>query len=436
VRKSSLFGFDLLLLGSTLTLIVIGILFIYSSGVTSTGVLYSREFIKQMVWAGTGLLVMAVTVWLNYARLKPISPQLYVLGLLLLVVTLVVGRRVHGAKSWLGLGDFGIQPSEFMKISTILMLAAYLSGIGKQIRELPYLALAFAIVLLPMGLILLQPDMGTALVYLPIFLVMTFIAGARGRHLLFFLASGMIMIVFGVLPAFERYVLDRELSVFAAFNSFDLLRYILLALALIALLAAWGTYGFKRTYFYWILYGSSLVLVGLGGALVVMRVLKDYQIMRLIIFLDPKIDPQGAGWNIIQSVTAVGSGGFWGKGFLQGTQSHYRFLPQQSTDFIFSIIAEEWGFFGGILVFALFLTILLRGLRIAYTSRDDFALYICAGILGMVGFHVVVNVGMAMGVMPITGIPLFFLSYGGSSLWTGLIAVGLLLNIHLRRYRH
>jgi rod shape determining protein RodA len=135
-------------------------------------------------------------------------------------------------------------------------------------------------------------------------------------------------------------------------------------------------------------------------------------------------------------VTAVGSGGFWGKGFLQGTQSHYRFLPQQSTDFIFSIIAEEWGFFGGILVFTLFLIILLRGLRIAYTARDDFALYLASGILGMIGFHVVVNIGMAMGIMPITGIPLFFLSYGGSSLWTGLIAVGLLLNIHLRRYRH
>jgi rod shape determining protein RodA len=266
--------------------------------------------------------------------------------------------------------------------------------------------------------------------------VMAFMAGARARHLLFILASGLIMIAFGVLPAYESYVLGRELSVFATLSSFDLLRYILPALALIALLAAWGTYGFKRPYFYWILYGASLLLVGMGGALLVTRVLKDYQIMRLIIFMDPKIDPRGAGWNIIQSVTAVGSGGFWGKGFLQGTQSHYRFLPQQSTDFIFSIIAEEWGFFGGILVFTLFLVILLRGLRIAYTARDDFALYICAGILGMIGFHVVVNIGMAMGIMPITGIPLFFLSYGGSSLWTGLLAVGLLLNIHLRRYRH
>lgn len=436
MRKGSLFGFDLLLLGSTLTLMVIGVLFIYSSGVTSTGVLFNREFIKQIVWAVTGLLLMAAAVWLNYARLKQAAPQLYVLGLLLLIVTLVVGRRVHGARSWLGLGDFGIQTSEFMKIGTILMLAAYLAGIGKGIRELSRLMLAFAIVLVPMGLILLQPDMGTALVYVPIFLVMTYLAGARGRHLLFFLASGLMMVLFGLLPAFERYLLARELGVFATLGSFEVMRYILPALAVIALLAAWGTYGFKRHYFYWIFYTASLLLTGLGGALVALRVLRDYQIMRLIIFLDPKIDPQGAGWNIIQSVTAVGSGGFWGKGFLQGTQSHYRFLPQQSTDFIFSIIAEEWGFFGGMLVFTLFLIILLRGLRIAYTARDEFALYIASGILGMIGFHVTVNVGMAMGIMPITGIPLFFLSYGGSSLWTGLIAVGLLLNIHLRRYRH
>ncbi|GAH18675.1 unnamed protein product, partial [marine sediment metagenome] len=123
-------------------------------------------------------------------------------------------------------------------------------------------------------------------------------------------------------------------------------------------------------------------------------------------------------------------------GFLQGTQSHYRFLPQQSTDFIFSILAEEWGFAGGTLVFFLFLVIMIRGIRIAYTARDDYALYIGAGIVGMIFFHVAVNIGMAMGVMPITGIPLFFLSYGGSSLWTALIGIGLLLNIHLRRYRY
>jgi rod shape determining protein RodA len=166
------------------------------------------------------------------------------------------------------------------------------------------------------------------------------------------------------------------------------------------------------------------------------RVLKPYQIMRFIVFLDPQVDPQGAGWNLLQSVTAVGSGGLAGKGFLKGTQSHYQFLPQQSTDFIFSILAEEWGFLGGLLVFGLFLVILLRGVRIMYIARDDFGMHVAAGVVGMIFFHVVINIGMAMGIMPITGIPLFFLSYGGSSLWTALIGVGLLLDIYFRRYGH
>ena len=154
-----------------------------------------------------------------------------------------------------------------------------------------------------------------------------------------------------------------------------------------------------------------------------------------IITMDPSIDPRGSGWNILQSITAIGSGGFLGKGFLQGTQSHYRYLPQQSTDFIFSIIAEEWGFFGGFIVFSLFFVLMHRCVGIMKTVRDHYALYVVAGITGMIFFHFLINVGMVMGIMPITGIPLFFLSYGGSSLWVILIAMGLVLGISARRYR-
>jgi rod shape determining protein RodA len=166
------------------------------------------------------------------------------------------------------------------------------------------------------------------------------------------------------------------------------------------------------------------------------KVLKDYQIMRLIVFIDPSVDPQGNGWNIIQSVTAVGSGGVWGKGYLQGTQSHYRFLPQQSTDFIFSILAEELGFFGSVLVIALFALIIFRGLTMIFSSKDTFGSLVIAGVVGMFFFHLVVNIGMAIGIMPITGIPLFFLSYGGSSLWTALIGLSLIQNIYVRRYHY
>jgi rod shape determining protein RodA len=166
------------------------------------------------------------------------------------------------------------------------------------------------------------------------------------------------------------------------------------------------------------------------------KVLAEYQMMRLIVFLDPNIDPRGAGWNIIQSITAIGSGGLEGRGYLQGTQSHYRFLPQQSTDFIFSIFSEEWGFIGGILVFALFLITTLRMVRIMKLTPDHFGIYIIAGLSGIYIFHFLINVGMTMGIMPITGIPLLFMSYGGSALVSAMAGIGLVQSIYVRRFEH
>jgi rod shape determining protein RodA len=434
MKRVSLFAFDFILLGATLILMVVGILFVYSSGMSFTGMQLSNEYVKQLIWAGTGLLLMAGVIMIDFHRLRRLSIYLYGFSMLLLLITPFIGREVHGARSWIGIGDFGIQPSEFAKITTILFLASYLSGIGKGVRELPRFSLGLAIAVLPIGLILLQPDMGTALVYIPIFIFMAFIAGAKLRHLFYLIAAGLLMIILAVAPLYEQWIMGREATMLSMIIDFQVARYFLAAALAITLLSAWGFWGFKRRYFYWILYASSLLLVADAGALLVVRVLREYQIMRFIVFMNPRIDPQGAGWNLIQSVTAVGSGGFVGKGFLQGTQSHYQFLPQQSTDFIFSILAEEWGFLGGLLVFALFLIILLRGVRILYIARDEYASCVGAGIVAMFFFHVIVNIGMAMGIMPITGIPLFFLSYGGSSLWTGLICIGLLLNIYFRRY--
>ena len=157
--------------------------------------------------------------------------------------------------------------------------------------------------------------------------------------------------------------------------------------------------------------------------------------MRLIVFLDPSIDPHGSGWNIIQSMTAIGSGGIWGKGFLQGTQSHYRFLPEQSTDFIFSIIAEEIGLVGGLIILGLFLFILYRCIYVMQHVHDSFGGLISAGVSSMIAFHLLINIGMAMGIMPVTGIPLFFLSYGGSSLLTAALGIGFVLSIYIRRFK-
>jgi rod shape determining protein RodA len=200
-------------------------------------------------------------------------------------------------------------------------------------------------------------------------------------------------------------------------------------------LSIWGWLSFKKKYYFWIAYTSLLVVGSLAASSLAHNALKDYQIMRLIVFLDPSIDPRGSGWNILQSITAIGSGGVIGKGFLQGTQSHYRYLPQQSTDFIFSIIAEEWGFLGGFAVFGLFFILLRRCANLLKTAKDSYATYVVAGIMGMIFFHFMINAGMAMGIMPVTGIPLFFLSYGGTSLWAVMISLGLLLGISARRFR-
>ena len=205
---------------------------------------------------------------------------------------------------------------------------------------------------------------------------------------------------------------------------------------MITLLAFIGYMLSKARYYFWIAYMTGIIAASLALSLAASQVLKDYQIMRLIVFLDPNVDPLGSGWNIIQSITAIGSGGPFGVGFLKGTQSHYRFLPQQSTDFIFSILSEEWGFMGGLAVFALYAIVVFRGVIIMRKTESGFGSLIATGITAMFFFHFVVNIGMVMGMMPITGIPLLFLSYGGSSLWTAMMSVGMLMSVNIRRLDH
>lgn len=435
MRRVSAFSFDLVLFAAVMALVIIGVLFIYSSGVNASGALVSSEFIKQMVWAITGVALLLFFAFFSYSVLRTYSLYIYAASLLLLLLTLVIGREVNGAHSWIGVWELGIQPSEFAKITTILFLAMYFTGIGNGIRELPRFLLGLLIVLIPVLLILLQPDMGTALVFFPIFLVIAYIAGAQVKHLMFILLTGALMVAFAAMPSLSRHSTSGA-RLLSLLSDPDFLKYLLIAILAVVGLSYFGLRSFKQRSFYWILYASCILLLSLCASLALRIVLKDYQIMRMVIFLNPQLDPQGAGWNILQSITAIGSGGFWGKGFLQGTQSHYRFLPQQSTDFIFSILAEEWGFLGGIFIFALFLAILLRGMSIIWSSHDDYAILVGSGILSMLFFHVVVNAGMAMGIMPVTGIPLMLLSYGGSSLWTAMSGVGILMNISQRRMRY
>ena len=435
-KGASIFEFDFLIFLAMIALMSIGGLFIYSSGVNASGQVVSNEYVYQLVWICSALLLYFLLQLPSYTVMQKMSVQIYSGLLLLLVITLFFGRTVNGARSWLGLFGFGIQPSEFMKIGVIALLASFYHSRKKEIDSPATFFFGLLITLVPMILILIQPDMGTSLVFIPLFWVISFVAGVNRKYLMFLLFLGLLTVLFAVLPVWETYILQQQLRLLEIFHRSNLVYFTSGVLGAAALLALIGARFARRRYFLHLGMVFLLLSISLIGSFFLRTVLKDYQIMRLIVFIKPEVDPQGSGWNIIQSLTAVGSGGFTGKGFLQGTQSHYQFLPQQSTDFIFSIIAEEWGFIGSFAVLVLFAVLLVRGLIIVMHAADDFGVFMGTGVLFMLFFHLVINIGMAIGIMPITGIPLFFLSYGGSSLWTATIGLALIQNIYMRRYKY
>lgn len=428
--------FDYLLLFSVLILVSVGVAFIYSSGVNSEGVLVTNEYIKQIIWAGVGLVFMFSFALLDYRKIERISFWLYLGLIVVLLLTLVpfIGRKVNGARSWIGIGDVGFQPAEFGKIIFILSLAKYLHNSQNE-NQLKRFLFATGIFLLPVGLILLQPDLGSATVYIPIFFLMCFISGIPARYIMFFFGIGTAMIVFTILPVWNEYIAHNSVKIITALVN-NKLKYLLVtaffSIFLIAVVVRRYFHGKK--YYYWIAYVFCILTLGLLLSSVAGKVLKDYQIKRLIVFMDPNVDRLGAGWNIIQSKIAIGSGGLFGRSYLHGTQSHYRFLPEQSTDFIFSIFSEETGFIGGCVVFFLYMIIMLRILYIIKNTSNSFGTNIAAGILGMFMIHFFINVGMVMGIMPITGIPLLFMSYGGSSLLTAMTSIGLIMSINSRKF--
>lgn len=432
--KSKFFAmFDYFLILAVLVLVSIGILFIYSSSINSDGISVTNEYIKQIVWASIGFVIMILVTLYDYRKSESFSVYLYVALILLLIYTRIFGRYVNGAKSWIGIGEFGVQPSEFGKIFFILFLAKFLdeSQNYNQFRRFVY---AIGILLIPMGLILIQPDLGTASVYIPIFLTMCFIAGIPLRYILYVLSFGILTVFFTVLPVWNAEIADTPLVFISVLTNLKL-RLLLISSILFVILVGYivRRYFHGPKYVYWIILILSAIFFSLIFSLAMGKFLKDYQIKRLIIFMNPNKDRLGAGWNIIQSEIAIGAGGMTGRGYLQGTQSHYRFLPQQSTDFIFSILSEELGFIGGCFVFLLYFAILAKMLYIIKKCINRYGNYICAGIFGMFSFHFFVNVGMVMGIMPITGIPLLFLSYGGSSLLNSMICIGLIMNINYRK---
>ena len=435
MRIRNFLEIDFILFFAAFILTVIGILFIYSSGVTSEGDLISHEYRRQIVWGAAGLIVSLLLAVLNYRRVYDLSFYLYLGTLVLLLYTVIFGRVAYGTR-WLRLGSFGFQASEFAKISTIVFLAWYLDATKRDPKVFSRFAVSCLIVMVPTVIVLIQPDLGTALVFIPILLGMTFIAGVSLRYVLFLGLSIVLTGILMVLPLWQTSIMRNAFPSLMMLVNIRFVAAICLAFSLITAISWFGFVRYHKRYFYWISYGAAIIILAFGASFIAVKVLKEYQIMRLIVFMDPNIDPRGSGWHIIQSVTAIGSGGVFGKGYLQGTQSHYRFLPEQSTDFIFSILSEEWGFRGGVLVFLLFLIVNLRLVRIMRITADTFGSLIVAGVASMFVFHFLINVGMTMGIMPITGIPLMFVSYGGSALLSAMIGIGLALSVHVRRYLH
>lgn len=428
--------FDYGLILSFIVLTVLGILTIYSAG-RGTGATGSQEneHIKQIYWAVSGCVIFILLLFINYQKLGEYAIFIYIVSLLLLGATLILGKRVRGAKSWITLfGGLGFQPSEFVKIGIIIVLARYLDRIGEEIKTLRQVLASLVIVAVPLGLILLQPDFGTALVYIPIALTMLFFSGIRFAHLVSLLIIFGIAIVLPLLVTFSSLTGSESI---AFFQTLDDTRTVLLVAAIFGALSfiffilykvTKKDIFFKATSIFLIFF-AGLVLAALLG-----KFLKPYQRKRLIVFLKPTIDPYGSGYNIIQSKIAVGAGGLFGKGLLGGTQSQLGFLPERSTDFIFSIFAEEWGFVGSFFILVLYGVFIYRGIMVILTAKDRFGSLVASGIIGMFLFHIIINIGMTIGLMPITGIPLPFLSYGGSFLITSIVGASLLFNIESRRY--
>lgn len=352
---------DIILIITTLTLLTVGMIMVYSASAVWATYKFDDAFFfakRQIFFAGIGLIAMFTIMNVDYWFWRKHAKSIIIICFLLLILVLIpgVGLVRGGAQSWLGVGAFSIQPSEFMKFAMIAFLAKYLSENQKNITKFKQgLLPSLSLVLLAFGLIMLQPDLGTGAVMVGTCIIMIYISGAKSSHFI------------------------------------------------------------------------GLGLLGLGG-LVALIISAPYRIKRITSFLDPWSDPLGSGFQIIQSLYAIGPGGLMGLGLGESRQKFF-YLPEPQTDFIFAILSEELGFIGGTFVIFLFSILLWRGIRVALGAPDLFGSLLSIGIIGMIAIQVMINIGVVIGLMPVTGITLPFLSYGGSSLTLMLVAVGVLLNI-------
>lgn len=353
---------DYLLLLSVILLLVSGWFVMYSASYQerlSTGIDYPQ---KQLIWMTVAILFFFSMLFIDYHFLLNISFILYAVVICLLILVLTIGESRFGARRWIGVGGFTLQPGEFAKICVILAITKYLVWDIEKRQTLRYIIICGLILFLPLFLIFKQPDLGTTLIFIPTVFVMLFTCGMRWSYII---GSGIT----------------------------------------------------------WVL-----------ATPLIWTLLKGYQKKRLFAFLNPELDPYGAGYSLIQSKIAIGSGGIFGKGWLSGTQNRLNFIPERHTDFIFSVIGEEWGFLGAIAVLLLFFVIIACGFNIAKKAPDISGRLLAIGLTTMFGIQVGVNIGMTIGLVPVTGIPLPFISYGGTSLVVTMGMMGLLENVYMRRF--
>jgi rod shape determining protein RodA len=389
-----------------LILIALGLLAIYSSTINHPRA--SGNFEKQLIFFVCSMFIFFVIYFLPQQTFRFFSIPSYLVSLFFLVAVLAFGRVVYGSKSWFGIGGFGFQPSELAKLGTILFLAFWLSFKERDINNIKDIGLSLLIGFIPIALIMLEPDTGTAIVFFFITLALVYWSGIN---------------LFGLFV-----VLSPGVSVFAAILG---LPYFIIVLMLIIV----ALFIFKRDLFN----SATIFVVNLSTGFFfdyAYRVLKPHQQLRIASFLDPNADPLRTGYNAIQAKVAIGSGGLFGKGFMQGNQTQLRFIPEQWTDFIFCVIGEEFGFIGSLVIIVCFFIIFYRLLKLASQSKDAYSSLVTIGILALLFIHFAVNIGMNVGLTPVIGLPLPFLSYGGSSLMIDVVLLGIAMNFYRNRKQH
>lgn len=400
--RGELTGSALALTVAGLLLSGIGVLMVYSATHTAVSAFEEGLYIKKLIWVGIGFCVFLIVVMLPMRMHEILSYIYYIMLILLLAGLLFYGRVGGGSMRWYSFGFLHFQPSELGKVIVLFAMARYLSYSKKPSQHFRRLMLTGILVLIPTMLVLRQPDLGTSLVYLVLMLAILYWSGLPPVYLLLIISP-----------------------VFSMITAFHPISYIVLFAVIILLLIILKPGAFMA---------SAIVVVNLLFGMVTPLLwnrLADYQKSRILIFLNPGNDQQGAGYQIIQSKIAIGSGGLLGKGFLGGTQTNLNYLPVRHTDFVFSVVGEEFGFLGGLAIISLFALIIFLGLRTAVRVRNRFTSFVCVGVVTILFFQTVVNIGMTLGIMPVTGLPLHFVSYGGSSMILSWVLLGLLVNAEM-----